>query len=182
MAEEECEIKIAVVGESGVGKSCIISSFCSSKEGETTEGQEITIEKIEVEGKEIRLQIIDAAGTKDIRKSLFKGARGIMVVYDITDENSFKSCSKWLQDIDQHCERYPTIAVIGNKCDMEDRRVITKKALEKFAIAHGVCFMEVSGMTGVNIRESFKLIAEEVLYENAELRESEGRNHCCRLL
>ncbi|XP_020630677.1 ras-related protein Rab-1C-like isoform X2 [Orbicella faveolata] len=75
MAEEECEIKIAVVGESGVGKSCIISSFCSSKEGETTEGQEITIEKIEVEGKEIRLQIIDAAGTKDIRKSLFKGAR-----------------------------------------------------------------------------------------------------------
>ncbi|KAL9980389.1 hypothetical protein ACROYT_G008976 [Oculina patagonica] len=182
MAEEVSEFKIAVIGESGVGKSSIVSSFSSDDEADATEGQGITTKKIEVQGKEIILQIIDTAGTEKIQKSLYKEVRGIMVVYDITDKSSFESCSKWLQNIDEHCQRYPAVAVIGNKCDMEERRIISKKTLEGFAIDHGVSFMEVSAKTGVNIRESFNLIAEDILYENEELRASEGRSHCCTLL
>ncbi|KAJ7326530.1 Golgi vesicle fusion to target membrane [Desmophyllum pertusum] len=183
MAEGVPEFKIVVVGESGVGKSCIVSSFSGDEEAG---GQEVTTRKIEVQSKEIKLQIVDTAGTENLRKyakSLYKGAQGLMVVYDITDKSSFEAVAKWLEDIDEHFQvRYPAIAVIGNKCDIEDRRVITKETLEAFAIDHGISFMEVSGKTGVNIKESFNLLTEEILLEDEELKGSTGPKNYCTLL
>lgn len=189
MAEAASEFKIVIVGGSGVGKSSVVNSFCGNVEEDfeavgqkAAADQQVVTKRIEIQGKDISLKIIDTAGSvlenQVYTRKLYKGAKGIMVIYDVTHKRSFEDVPKWLQDIDENQEGAPVIFVIGNKCDLEDRKVISTEALEGFATDHGVYFLEVSGNTGVQVKEAFDLMTEEILLTENHGQATAHPNHC----
>ncbi|PFX27894.1 Ras-related protein Rab-10 [Stylophora pistillata] len=157
MAEATSEFKIVIVGGSGVGKSSVVKSFCGNVE-EDLEGQkaaadqQVVTKRIEIQGKDISLKIIDTAGSvlenQVYTRKLYKGAKGIMVIYDVTHKRSFEDVPKWLQDIDE------------------------------FATDHGVYFLEVSGNTGVQVKEAFDLMTEEILLTENHGQATAQPNRC----
>lgn len=191
MAEKTSEFKIVIVGGSGVGKSSVINSFCGNIVEEDLEADDqvqvvadhqVVTKRMEVQGKDICLKIVDTAGSvlenQKSTKALYKGAQGIMVIYDVTHKHSFDDVPKLLQDIDEHREGAPVVFVIGNKCDLEDRRVISIETLEGFATDHGVYFLEVSGNTGVKVKKAFDLMTEEILLAENQDQATAHANHC----
>lgn len=98
---------------------------------------------------------------------------GIMLVYDITNEKSFENIVKWLRNIDEHANEDVEKMILGNKCDMQDKRVVNKDRGEAIAREHGIRFMETSAKANINIERAFCELAEAILdatsgKENAE--------------
>lgn len=88
---------------------------------------------------------------------------GIMLVYDITQEKTFDNISKWLRNIEEHANEDVEKMILGNKCDMDDRRVVSKERGEQIAREHGIRFLETSAKTNVNIEQAFFYLAEDIL-------------------
>lgn len=88
---------------------------------------------------------------------------GIMLVYDITNEKSFENIVKWLRNIDEHANEDVEKMILGNKCDMQDKRVVTKDRGEAIAREHGIRFMETSAKANINIERAFSELAEAIL-------------------
>ncbi|KAM6139244.1 ras-related protein Rab-10 isoform 2-T2 [Phoenicopterus ruber ruber] len=124
--------KLLLIGDSGVGKTCVLFRFSDDAFNTTfisTIGIDFKIKTVELQGKKIKLQIWDTAGQErfhTITTSYYRGAMGIMLVYDITNAKSFENISKWLRNIDEHANEDVERMLLGNKCDMEDKRVVPK--------------------------------------------------------
>lgn len=88
---------------------------------------------------------------------------GIMLVYDITNEKSFENIVKWLRNIDEHANEDVEKMILGNKCDMQDKRLVTKDRGEAIAREHGIRFMETSAKANINIERAFSELAEAIL-------------------
>lgn len=88
---------------------------------------------------------------------------GIMLVYDITNGKSFDNIAKWLRNIDEHANEDVEKMILGNKCDMEDKRVIAKEKGESIAREHGIRFLETSAKANINIEQAFLELAEAIL-------------------
>uniref|UniRef100_A0AAY3ZT88 small monomeric GTPase n=1 Tax=Denticeps clupeoides TaxID=299321 RepID=A0AAY3ZT88_9TELE len=122
--------KLLLVGNSGVGKTSLLFRFTEDVFTTTfisTIGIDFKIKTIELHGKKIKLQIWDTAGQErfhTITTSYYRGAVGILLVYDITNGDSFNSISMWLRNIDQHAGNDVEWMLLGNKCDMESKRII----------------------------------------------------------
>ncbi|XP_035755566.1 ras-related protein Rab-10 [Egretta garzetta] len=124
------------------------------------------IKTVELQGKKIKLQIWDTAGQErfhTITTSYYRGAMGIMLVYDITNAKSFENISKWLRNIDEHANEDVERMLLGNKCDMEDKRVVPKAKGEQIAREHGIRFFETSAKANINIEKAFLTLAEDIL-------------------
>ncbi|SPP78490.1 blast:Ras-related protein Rab-10 [Drosophila guanche] len=125
--------KLLLIGDSGVGKTCILFRFSDDAFTSTfisTIGIDFKIKTVELRGKKIKLQIWDTAGQErfhTITTSYYRGAMGIMLVYDITNEKSFENIVKWLRNIDEHANEDVEKMILGNKCDMTDKRVVNKE-------------------------------------------------------
>merc|ERR1711896_11775 len=123
--------KLLLIGDSGVGKSCLLLRFADDTYTETyisTIGVDFKIRTVEMEGKVIKLQIWDTAGQERFRTittSYFRGAQGILLVYDVTDRGSFNSIRNWVGQIQQHADVHVNKILIGNKCDMTDDKVVS---------------------------------------------------------
>ncbi len=119
--------KLLLIGDSGVGKSCILLRFADDTYTESfisTIGVDFKIRTIEVEGKVIKLQIWDTAGQERFRtitSSYYRGAHGIIMVYDITETESFKNVSNWNNEIAKYASEGVRKLLVGNKCDLENR-------------------------------------------------------------
>ena len=114
----------------------------------------------------MKLQIWDTAGQErfhTITTSYYRGAMGIMLVYDITNEKSFENIVKWLRNIDEHANEDVEKMILGNKCDMTEKRVVTKERGEAIAREHGIKFMETSAKANINIERAFCDLAEAIL-------------------
>ena len=98
-----------------------------------------------------------------ITVSYYRGAMGIMLVYDITNGKSFDNIAKWLRNIQEHANEDVEKMILGNKCDMEDKRVISKERGETIARENGVRFLETSAKTNVNIERAFLELSESIL-------------------
>jgi len=161
--------KLLLIGDSGVGKTCILFRFSDDAFNTTfisTIGIDFKIKTIELRGKKIKLQIWDTAGQErfhTITTSYYRGAMGIMLVYDITNAKSFDNIAKWLRTIQEHANVEVEKMILGNKCDMEDKRVITKERGEVIAKENGVKFLETSAKTNVNIEKAFVELSESIL-------------------
>jgi len=161
--------KLLLIGDSGVGKTCILFRFSEDAFNTTfisTIGIDFKIKTIELRGKKIKLQIWDTAGQErfhTITTSYYRGAMGIMLVYDITNAKSFDNIAKWLRNIDEHANEDVERMILGNKCDMEDRRVVSKERGEEIAREHNIKFLETSAKTNVNIEDAFLQLAEAIL-------------------
>merc|ERR1711934_836535 len=122
-------IKLLLIGDSGVGKSCLLCRYSDDVFNSnfiTTIGIDFKIRTIELDGAKIKLQIWDTAGQERFRtitQAYYRGAMGILLVYDVTDDKSFNNIRTWMRNIEQHANTEVVKVLLGNKCDMNSRRV-----------------------------------------------------------
>jgi len=162
-------IKLLMIGDSGVGKSCLLLRFSDDSFTTsfiTTIGIDFKIKTVEIDGKRVKLQIWDTAGQERFRTittAYYRGAMGILLVYDITDEQSFLNIRNWIRNIEQHASDSVQKILIGNKCDMTDDRIITKDRGQELADEYGIKFYETSAKTDQNVKEAFIAIATDIV-------------------
>jgi Ras-related protein Rab-2A len=121
---------------------------------------------INIGGKQLKLQIWDTAGQESFRsitRSYYRGAAGALLVYDITRRETFNHLTSWLEDARAHSSTNMVIMLIGNKCDLEHKRAVSKEEGEQFAKNHGLVFLETSAKTALNVEEAFQKTAAEIL-------------------
>ncbi|KAH8554741.1 ras family-domain-containing protein [Umbelopsis sp. PMI_123] len=163
-------IKYIIVGDTGVGKSCLLLQFTDHRfhaQHELTIGVEFGTRFVNVEGKQIKLQIWDTAGQENFRsitRSYYRGAAGALIVYDITRRDSFNNIPTWLEDVRKNANPNTTIMLIGNKCDLgAKQRQVSKEEGEKFARDNGISlFLEASAKSAENVEEAFVQTARDV--------------------
>uniref|UniRef100_A0A8C9UK38 RAB2B, member RAS oncogene family n=1 Tax=Spermophilus dauricus TaxID=99837 RepID=A0A8C9UK38_SPEDA len=122
-----------------------------------TIGVEFGARMVNIDGKQIKLQIWDTAGQESFRsitRSYYRGAAGALLVYDITRRETFNHLTSWLEDARQHSSSNMVIMLIGNKSDLESRRDVKREEGEAFAREHGLIFMETSAKTACNVEEA----------------------------
>ena len=170
MEDENYEMmfKVVLVGDSFVGKTNIMSKYLKNEfheDSKATVGVEFGSKQFKIEGHTIKAQIWDTAGQeryKAITSAYYKGAKGAFVVYDITRKGSFESIEKWVNDLTSTADKKLTIVVIGNKCDLEDQRQITKEQGEEKANKLEVAFLETSAFSGENLDKAFEMMVNEI--------------------
>ncbi|MEW5298386.1 MAG: hypothetical protein WDW36_001515 [Sanguina aurantia] len=160
--------KYIIIGDTGVGKSCLLLQFTDKRfqpVHDLTIGVEFGARMINIDGKQIKLQIWDTAGQESFRsitRSYYRGAAGALLVYDITRRETFNHLASWLDDARQHANPNMTIMLIGNKSDLTHRRAVTTEEGEQFAKEHGLIFLETSARTAHNVEEAFINTAREI--------------------
>jgi small GTP-binding protein len=178
----DLSFKIIIVGDSGVGKSCL--SIKASRNFfedfySPTVGFEFLTFNVKVEDKNIKLQIWDTCGQEVYRSlisSFYRSASLAVIVYSIDSEESFKSIEKWLNDIKTQSNPDVKIFLIGNKADLEDKREVTKESGEKFAKEHNISFFtETSAKTGFNVQNVFIEVAKELYRQHEEVKNRVSR-------
>ncbi|XP_072027073.1 ras-related protein Rab-10-like isoform X2 [Amphiura filiformis] len=163
--------KVVVIGDSDVGKSATVARFVTNTDPtmrpyHATIGIDFKIKTVELQGKKIKLQIWDTAGQErfhTITTSYYRGAMGIMLVYDITQEKTFDNIAKWLRNIQEHANEDVEKMLLGNKCDMEDKRMISKERGEAISRENGIKFLETSAKANINVEKAFMTLAEDIL-------------------
>ena len=171
MAEDEnyeMMFKVVLVGDSFVGKTNIMSKYIKNEfheDSKATVGVEFGSKQFTVEGHSIKAQIWDTAGQeryKAITSAYYKGAKGAFIVYDVTRKQTFDSVEKWVNDVTAVADKKITIILIGNKCDLEDQRQITKEQGEEKANKLEIAFLETSAYSGENLDKAFDKMMNEV--------------------
>ncbi|KAN0061148.1 GTP-binding protein [Thecaphora frezii] len=161
-------IKLLLIGDSGVGKSCLLLRFCDdawTPSFITTIGIDFKIRTIELDGKRIKLQIWDTAGQERFRTittAYYRGAMGILLVFDVTDEKSFQNVRTWHSNIEQHASEGVSKILVGNKSDWEEKRAVTTEQGEELARELGIPYIETSAKGNTNVEEAFFNLAREV--------------------
>lgn len=152
-----------------VGKSNILSRYTYGKfnpEHEITIGCEFMAKNIFVKDRNVRIQIWDTAGQeafRSITRSYYKNSTCAFIVYDISDKKTFLNVASWLQECREMCYKNIQIYLIGNKCDLEDKRQVSRNEGEQFAQENGLIFFETSALSGTNIEEVFVQSATEII-------------------
>ena len=160
--------KLLLIGESNVGKTSIILRYTENKfdpSGISTCGVDVKCKYVSLNKTKIRLDIWDTAGEERFRglaKNYFRGANGFILVYDITNKNSFDKLRGWMNDAKEKIESDYKMLVVGNKKDCRNRKV-DLDILEDFGKKNNVPFMEVSAKTGEGINQIFIKMVEELL-------------------
>ncbi|KAD7479781.1 hypothetical protein E3N88_02917 [Mikania micrantha] len=159
----------------GVGKSCLLLRFSDGSFTTsfiTTIGIDFKIRTIELDGKRIKLQIWDTAGQERFRTittAYYRGAMGILLVYDVTDESSFNNIKNWIRNIEQHASDNVNKILVGNKADMdESKRAVPTSKGQALADEYGIKFFETSAKTNMNVEEVFFSIARDIKQRLAE--------------
>ncbi|CAL9202329.1 unnamed protein product [Musa hybrid cultivar] len=153
--------KLLLIGDSGVGKSCLLLRFADDSYLESyisTIGVDFKIRTVEQDGKTIKLQIWDTAGQERFRtitSSYYRGAHGIIVVYDVTDQESFNNVKQWLNEIDRYASDSVNKLLVGNKCDLTANKVVSYETAKAFADEIGIPFMETSAKNATNVEQAF---------------------------
>ena len=174
MDDEEYSMifKMILVGDSGVGKTNILSRYVNNEFSESTKstvGVELGYKIEEVNNTKVKVQIWDTAGQeryKSITNTYYKGAKGALIVYDISRKESFLNVDKWIGDLKEFGEENVCILLIGNKCDLENIRQVSTDEVSKKAQQYNIGFCETSALSAKNIDFAFqkliKLVAEKL--------------------
>ncbi len=163
--------KMVLIGDSGTGKSNCVSRFVRDEftlETKSTIGIEFGIRDILVKDKVVRLQLWDTAGQERFREmttSYYRGAIGIVIVFDITKSLTFENAERWLREARDHAETNVSIMLVGNKCDLYHKRQVPREEAQAFANENGISYIEVSTLANINIDQLFLQLAEQVLHK-----------------
>ncbi|XP_061343665.1 ras-related protein RABA6b-like isoform X1 [Gastrolobium bilobum] len=161
--DEQCDylFKAVLIGDSGVGKSNLISRFAKHEfllDSKPTIGVEFAYRNIRVRDKLIKAQIWDTAGQERFRaitSSYYRGALGAMLVYDITKRTTFMNVRKWLHELREFGGEDMVVILVGNKTDLGQSREVEKEEGKGFSEKEGLCFMETSALQNLNVEEAF---------------------------
>uniref|UniRef100_A0A8C4UT81 small monomeric GTPase n=1 Tax=Falco tinnunculus TaxID=100819 RepID=A0A8C4UT81_FALTI len=178
-------LKILIIGESGVGKSSLLLRFTDDTfdpELAATIGVDFKVKTISVDGNKAKLAIWDTAGQERFRTltpSYYRGAQGVILVYDVTRRDTFVKLDNWLNELETYCTRNDIVKMlVGNKIDKENREVDRNEGL-KFARKHSMLFIEASAKTCDGVQCAFEELVEKII-QTPGLWESESQNraHC----
>ena len=153
--------KIIIVGDTCVGKSNILSRYLKDEfrdDSKSTVGVELGSKFLKIKGVGAKLQIWDTAGQeryRSITSSYYKGSHGCFIVYDITNEISFENVDKWYEQAKKETSKEISIILVGNKCDLENERKISKEQGEEKAKSLNCPFFETSALSKIKIDDIF---------------------------
>ena len=186
--EEEAEddynlYKILLLGDTSVGKSCLLLRFCDNSFQEahlTTIGLDFRLKTINLkDDRKVKIQIWDTAGEdrfRSITRNYYKGAKGILLIFDVTDKETFTHVRDWIERIHEESPEGITICLVGNKIDMNESRVISNEEGKKIADEFKIPYFETSAKSNIGVEEVFTYLVKEVdtIYMN-EHKEEVGR-------
>eukprot|EP01130_Rhizamoeba_saxonica_P000341 TRINITY_DN1030_c0_g3_i2.p1 TRINITY_DN1030_c0_g3~~TRINITY_DN1030_c0_g3_i2.p1 ORF type:complete len:205 (-),score=67.76 TRINITY_DN1030_c0_g3_i2:127-741(-) len=164
-AEYDFLFKLLLIGDSGVGKSSLLLRFADNTFSDSfisTIGVDFKIKTVDVGGTSVKLQIWDTAGQERFRtitSSYYRGAHGIIVVYDITNEDSFNNVKKWLQEIERYAADDVQRILVGNKCDLVNERKVGFEDAKDMADMLAITFIETSAKDCTNVEQAFETMA-----------------------
>lgn len=162
--------KIVLIGDSGVGKSNLLSRFTRNEfnlESKSTIGVEFATRSIQIGGKTIKAQIWDTAGQERYRaitSAYYRGAVGALLVYDIAKHITYENIERWLKELRDHADSNIVIMTVGNKSDLRHLRAVPTEEAKAFAEKHGLSFIETSALDSTNVELAFRNILEEIYH------------------
>lgn len=176
--------KLVLIGDSSVGKSCLLLRFADDAFTESyisTIGVDFRFRSVNIGDKVVKLQIWDTAGQERFRtitSAYYRGADGIVLVYDVTNPESFNHIQDWLNEVKRYANENTCMLLIGNKNDRTDKHVETAEG-KKFAESLGMPFLETSAKTAENVEDAFSQMAGTLikLREASALEATKNRAH-----
>ena len=178
--------KVLLLGDSSVGKTCVLLRYCDKTFQEahlSTIGLDYRLKTMTLEnGKNIKLQIWDTAGQdrfRAITKNYYKGANGIILIYDVTNLQTYENVKNWINQIREEANPNVVIYLAGNKVDVnEELRVVKAEEGQKIADEYNLTFYETSAKSGININEIFEDLVKKVdeIYSKLEVPKKQTKN------
>ena len=201
-------VKICLLGGTGVGKTCIINRFSKNEFKEntvSTSGGSYSVKDITLDDKTtVHCDVWDTAGQEKFRsltKHFYKDAYIVGLVYDITSQNSFNELKGWYDDLKQNGEKYTVLAVVGNKTDLYEKEEVNEDEARQYAESIGAEFQLVSAKSGQNVNLLFEKLVriylgpefalkvkkkkkdkgeiQKITHDTANKTKKEGKKKCC---
>ncbi|XP_038681883.1 ras-related protein Rab11D [Tripterygium wilfordii] len=173
--------KLVLIGDSGVGKSNLLSRFTKNEfnlESKSTIGVEFATKSLNIDGKVIKAQIWDTAGQERYRaitSAYYRGAVGALLVYDVTRFATFENVERWLRELREHTDPNIVVMLIGNKSDLRHLRAVSVEDGKAFAEKESLYFMETSALDATNVENAFTEVLTQI-YRIVSKRAVEGGN------
>ena len=184
--EEEIVYKVLLLGDSSVGKTCFLLRYCDKSFQDvhlSTIGLDYRLKSMTLKNnKNIKLQIWDTAGQdrfRAITKNYYKGANGIILIYDVTNLQTFENVKNWITQIREEANKNVVIFLAGNKADLpEESRAVQKEDGQKMAEEYNIPFQETSAKEGINVNETFQELVEKIdeVFSKLEIPKAEQKN------
>ncbi|KAL1345959.1 hypothetical protein HN51_019611 [Arachis hypogaea] len=169
-AEEEYDYlyKVVLIGDSGVGKSNLLSRFTKNEftlDSKSTIGVEFATRTVHVHDKIVKAQIWDTAGQERYRaitSAYYRGAVGALVVYDISRHVTFENVERWLKELRDHTDANLVVMLVGNKADLRHLRAVPTEEAKEFAEREKIYFMETSALESLNVDSAFTEVLTQI--------------------
>ena len=176
--DSDITIKLLLIGNAYVGKTLIVQKFLDntfSKTTMTTIGVDLQYKVLDINGKKVKYLIWDTAGEdrmKTMTYAYYRGCHVVLIVYDVTSKKSFENVTTWVECVDKFAKSNVLRILVGNKTDLEDKRVISKEEGKKLAEENGLKFYEISTKTMNGLVEMFEDVAKEYvqIYEQKAIK------------
>ena len=183
---EDIVYKVLLLGDSSVGKTCFLLRYCDKTFQDahlSTIGLDYRLKSMTLKNKKnIKLQIWDTAGQdrfRAITKNYYKGANGIILIYDVTNLQTFENVKNWITQIREEANKNVVIFLAGNKADLpEESRAVQKEDGQKMAEEYNIPFQETSAKEGINVNETFQELVEKIdeVFSKLEIPKAEQKN------
>ena len=178
--------KIVLIGDTSVGKTNILSKYLTDEfdaKSKATVGVEFGVKNFKIENNIVKVQIWDTAGQeryRSITNAYYKGAKGSLLIYDITNKKSFENIEKWISDLKANTGDNISMILLGNKTDLEEKRAVSIDEGKNKAEFYNITFMETSAFNGNNIQEAFNELITDIYKKNHELLENQAKAEIIR--
>ncbi|XP_065034891.1 ras-related protein RABA1f-like [Musa acuminata AAA Group] len=171
-ADEEYDyrFKVVLIGDSGVGKTNLLSRFARDEFSfvtKSTIGVEFATRTVHVDGKLIKAQIWDTAGQdryRAITSAYYRGSVGALIVYDLSRHITFENTARWLQELRSHTDPKIVVMLVGNKADLRHIRVVSVEEAKAFASKEKAFFMETSTLESINVENTFNEVLTQIYH------------------
>ncbi|CAF3805480.1 unnamed protein product [Rotaria sp. Silwood1] len=177
--------RISIIGDCGVGKTTILQRFVQNRFSTNhlaTIGYDLQIRTLEVDSKRCRLHISDLGGQdsfKYILSSFYRNADGVIICFDITNLESFRNLSNWLENVKTLCSEQTPVFLIGTKSDLKMRRRVSPERIQTYAQNNHLSYVETSSKINENIEKCFIDFTRILMTHTNKIVKTPETNECC---